>query len=98
MPATASSALTIRMRAVWAARAAVWRAIRSRRSVRSALTARPRSFHDRNVMTQQPDPGLSVAIRPVRRSDATGLIDFYAGLSPESRRRRFLTGGIPDPD
>ena len=49
-------------------------------------------------MTQQPDPRLSVAIRPVRRSDATGLIDFYAGLSPESRRRRFLTGAIPDPD
>jgi acetyltransferase len=49
-------------------------------------------------MTHQPEPGLSVAIRPVRRSDATGLVDFYARLTAESRRRRFLTGSIPDPE
>ena len=49
-------------------------------------------------MTQHPEPGLSVAIRPVRSSDATGLVDFYARLTVESRRRRFLTGSIPDPD
>ena len=31
-----------------------------------------------------------VSIRPIERSDAAGLSAFYAGLSPESRRRRFL--------
>ncbi len=39
---------------------------------------------------QQPQPGLAIAIRPVRRTDATGLADFYARLTPESRRCRFL--------
>ncbi len=31
-----------------------------------------------------------VSIRPIEPSDGPGLSDFYAGLSPESRRRRFL--------
>ena len=34
-----------------------------------------------------------VSIRPIERTDALGLSDFYAGLSPESRRRRFLGCG-----
>lgn len=37
-----------------------------------------------------------VSIRPIERSDAPGLSDLYAGLSPESRRRRFLGSGSPD--
>ena len=42
-------------------------------------------------------PGSSVrvgdqwaSIRPIERTDAPGLSDFYDRLSPESRRRRFL--------
>ena len=34
-----------------------------------------------------------VSIRPIERTDAAGLSDFYARLSPESRRRRFLSCG-----
>jgi len=34
-----------------------------------------------------------VSIRPIERTDAPGLSEFYAGLSPESRRRRFLGSG-----
>lgn len=34
-----------------------------------------------------------VSIRPIERADAAGLSDFYARLSPESRRRRFLGCG-----
>ncbi len=36
------------------------------------------------------DRDTMVSIRPVERSDASGLFDFYAALSPESKRRRFL--------
>lgn len=32
-----------------------------------------------------------VSIRPIERADAAGLSDFYARLSPESMRRRFLS-------
>lgn len=40
-----------------------------------------------------------VSIRPIERADAPGLSDFYARLSPESRRRRFLSCGTrPDAD
>lgn len=40
-----------------------------------------------------------VSIRPIERADAAGLSDFYARLSPESRRRRFLGCGMrPDAD
>ena len=40
--------------------------------------------------------GRWVSIRPIERSDASGLSDFYARLSGESRRRRFL-GPAPVP-
>lgn len=47
------------------------------------------------VMTEaQGQPGIS--FRPVRRSDARALGDFYAALTPESRRRRFLGGSGPE--
>ena len=40
-----------------------------------------------------------VSIRPIERADAAGLSDFYARLSPESCRRRFLSCGTrPDAD
>ena len=40
-----------------------------------------------------------VSIRPIERADAPGLSDFYARLSPESQRRRFLSCGTrPDAD
>ena len=42
------------------------------------------------------DEGRWVTIRPIERSDASGLSDFYARLSPESLRRRFL-GSAPRP-
>jgi hypothetical protein len=35
--------------------------------------------------------GRTVNVRPIRRSDADGVLEFYARLSPESRRSRFLT-------
>lgn len=35
--------------------------------------------------------GKVVTIRAIRPSDAAGLVDFYARLSPESRRARFFT-------
>ena len=37
-----------------------------------------------------------VSIRPIEGSDAHGLTDFYARLSPESKRRRFLGYGDLD--
>ena len=38
-----------------------------------------------------------ISIRPIERADESGLSDFYAALSPESRRRRFLgsCGALP---
>lgn len=36
-----------------------------------------------------------VSIRPIERTDAPGLSEFYAGLSRESKRRRFLSLGNP---
>ena len=38
-----------------------------------------------------------VSIRPIERADASALSDFYARLSPESRRRRFLGASVPAP-
>lgn len=35
-----------------------------------------------------------VSIRPIERSDASALSDFYASLSVESRHRRFLSCGL----
>jgi GNAT superfamily N-acetyltransferase len=43
-------------------------------------------------------PRLPIAIRPIRRTDATGLADFYARLMPESRRCRFLGSSMPSTD
>lgn len=39
------------------------------------------------------DGGRWASIRPIERSDAPALFDFYAALSPESFRRRFLGAG-----
>lgn len=36
------------------------------------------------------DRDTRVSIRPIERADASTLADFYAALSPESKRRRFL--------
>ena len=45
------------------------------------------------------DEDTWVSIRPIERADAPGLSDFYDRLSPESRRRRFLScGGRLDRD
>jgi RimJ/RimL family protein N-acetyltransferase len=41
------------------------------------------------------DDGRWVSIRPIDQADAPGLSDFYAGLSPESVRRRFLSSQLP---
>lgn len=40
------------------------------------------------------DRHLVVSIRPIEAIDAAGLSAFYAALSPESRRRRFLGSGV----
>jgi len=42
----------------------------------------------------RPSPLLDVEIRRVRPSDREPLAEFYARLSPESRRARFLGGAI----
>lgn len=39
--------------------------------------------------------GQWVTTRAIEPRDASALTDFYARLSPESRRRRFLTGTCP---
>lgn len=39
--------------------------------------------------------GRSISVRPIEGADADGLSDFYAGLSPESVRRRFLGARAP---
>jgi GNAT superfamily N-acetyltransferase len=36
-----------------------------------------------------------ITIRPVRRADGAGLAGFYARLSPEARRLRFLSASMP---
>jgi GNAT superfamily N-acetyltransferase len=54
-------------------------------------TTQPRAIAPRRVPIGD---GRWVSIRPIERSDASGLSDFYARLSPESRRRRFL-GSAP---
>jgi len=41
------------------------------------------------------DGGRWASIRPIERSDAPALFDFYAALSPESFRRRFLGSSGP---
>ena len=37
--------------------------------------------------------GSTLHLRPTRRDDHAGLVDFYARLSPESRTFRFFSGG-----
>jgi len=50
-------------------------------------------------MRHRIDGNRWVSIRPIERADAAALSDFYARLSPESRRRRFLSCGTrPDAD
>ena len=51
--------------------------------------------HDRPTFPMRVGIGHErwVSIRPIEREDATALSDFYARLSPESRRRRFLCCG-----
>lgn len=39
-----------------------------------------------------------ISIRPIERADAPGLSDFYAGLSPDASRRRFLGCGAGSGD
>ena len=56
--------------------------------------------HERPVFPMRVNIGPEqwVSIRPIERADASALSDFYARLSPESRRRRFLScGGAPIP-
>ncbi len=55
----------------------------------NAIAAQPRSTPKR----RHTDRDRKVSIRPIERSDASGLSDFYAGLSLESRHRRFLSYG-----
>jgi len=39
--------------------------------------------------------GTTATIRPARPSDHAALRELFAGLSPESRRRRFFSAGVP---
>jgi acetyltransferase len=40
---------------------------------------------------------MAITIRPIRRADGVGLADFYAGLSSESCRFRFMSASKPAP-
>jgi ribosomal protein S18 acetylase RimI-like enzyme len=55
--------------------------------------------HERPVFPTRVNIGPEqwVSIRPIERADASALSDFYARLSLESRRRRFLGGSLPHP-
>lgn len=44
----------------------------------------------RRLASVRLDPAHRVSIRPIDQFDRSGLSDFYANLSPESTRRRFL--------
>lgn len=39
--------------------------------------------------------GTTAAVRPAQPSDRAALGEFFAGLSPESRRRRFFSAAVP---
>jgi len=56
----------------------------------SAIASHNRSSLRRRVSLDQ---DRWVSIRPIERTDASGLSGFYAGLSTESSRRRFLSYG-----
>ena len=49
--------------------------------------------HERPIFPMRVNigPDQWVSIRPIERADASALSDFYERLSPESRRRRFLS-------
>jgi RimJ/RimL family protein N-acetyltransferase len=51
--------------------------------------------HERSILPMRVDIDNErwVSIRPIERDDASALSDFYARLSPESRRRRFFGCG-----
>lgn len=55
-----------------------------------AISSQVRSIPPRR---ERIDRNRWVSIRPIERSDAAGLSDFYARLSPESKHRRFLSYG-----
>ena len=57
-----------------------------------AISSQVRSIPPRRERIDGKSP---VSIRPIEASDAAGLSDFYARLSPESRRRRYLSYAKP---
>ena len=71
-----------------ACRATMWPTERYGRM--DAIASQTRSTPRRRVRI---DRDRWVSIRPIERTDAAGLSDFYAHLSPESQRRRFLSCG-----
>ncbi len=38
--------------------------------------------------------GSTVRVRPARADDRDGVLEFYEGLSPDSRAFRFMSGGV----
>jgi RimJ/RimL family protein N-acetyltransferase len=56
-------------------------------------TARIRA--SRRLGSVRLDPVRRVSIRPIDEFDRSALFDFYARLSPESMRRRFLSYALP---
>lgn len=56
-------------------------------------TARIRA--SRRLGSVRLDPVRRVSIRPIDEFDRSALFDFYARLSPESTRRRFLSASRP---
>lgn len=57
-----------------------------------AISSQVRSIPPRRELI---DRDRWISIRPIEASDAAGLSDFYARLSPESKRRRFLSYAKP---
>ena len=55
-----------------------------------------RRFHDWAVMGDRSSADVAITIRPVRRADGDALAEFYAGLTVESLRLRFLSTCAPD--
>jgi GNAT superfamily N-acetyltransferase len=55
-----------------------------------------KTSHERPIFPMRVNicPEQWVSIRPIERADASALSDFYARLSSESRRRRFLGHGV----
>jgi acetyltransferase len=57
-------------------------------------THQPRSIPHRRAPI---DRDRRVSIRPIERTDASALSDFYAGLSDRSARQRFMSATRPTP-